>query len=485
MVFIESKILTFILYKFYTNSVNRYFKGGKNMDKMADVLGRAGAWCGQNKYLSAIKNAFQTFMPLTIAGAIGVLWSNVLVNAENGLGALWTPVMALKFLNPAFDAVNFATISCITVGITFCVAQEIGGRNLGQEKAGYFPGIVGVVSWLSITQTNHNYALVNTAKKALELTDKGELQLFTGICEDALGASGLFTGMIIAIISVELFCWLIKKDGLKIRMPETVPFGIARAFENLVPAIITVVIVALCGLTCNLISENLTGEVLYLNDVIKTSIQKPLSVIGASLPGVIIIYLASMLFWLVGIHGNNMLSAIKESLFTPLALQNMENYRTHKTVENIFTLQWLQMAGEFGGSGVTIGLVIAILIFSKREDNRAVATLSIVPGLFNINETVTFGIPMILNPILGIPFVLAPIVTITIAYILTLINFCPKAVLIAPWTTPPIIFGFVVTGANPMGALTQAILLVVSILIYTPFLIVYEKMQNRQFAKTV
>lgn len=89
MVFIESKILTFILYKFYTNSVNRYFKGGKNMDKMADVLGRAGAWCGQNKYLSAIKNAFQTFMPLTIAGAIGVLWSNVLVNAENGLGALW------------------------------------------------------------------------------------------------------------------------------------------------------------------------------------------------------------------------------------------------------------------------------------------------------------------------------------------------------------------------------------------------------------
>ena len=455
------------------------------MDKMADILGRVGAWCGQNKYLSAIKNAFQTFMPLTIAGAIGVLWSNVLVNAESGLGALWKPIMALKFLNPAFDAVNFATICCITIGITFGVAQEIGSWNLGQEKAGYFPGIVGVVSLLSITQTSHDYALVNTTTKALELTEKGELQLFAGISEDALGATGLFTGMIVAIISVELFCWLIKKNGLKIRMPETVPSGIAHAFENLIPAIITVVIVAFCGLACNLISENLTGNVLYLNDVIKTSIQKPLSAIGASLPGVIIIYLAIMLFWLVGIHGNNMLSAIKESLFTPLALQNMENYRAHKTVENIFTLQWLQMTGEFGGSGVTIGLVIAILIFSRREDNRAVATLSIVPGLFNINETVTFGIPMVLNPILGIPFVLAPIVTIVIAYVLTLMNFCPKVVLIAPWTTPPIIFGFVATGANPMGAVTQAILLVVSILVYTPFLIIYERMQNRQSAEAV
>ncbi|RGS82586.1 PTS sugar transporter subunit IIC, partial [Thomasclavelia ramosa] len=99
------------------------------MDKMADVLGRVGAWCGQNKYLSAIKNAFQTFMPLTIAGAIGVLWCNVLVNADSGLGMFWKPIMALEVINPAFAAMQFATISCITVGITFGIAQEIGEAN--------------------------------------------------------------------------------------------------------------------------------------------------------------------------------------------------------------------------------------------------------------------------------------------------------------------------------------------------------------------
>ena len=83
------------------------------MDAFADKLGRVGAWCGQNKYLNAIKNAFQNFMPATISGAVGVLWTNVLVNDSTGLGALWSPIMALKVLNPIFAAMQYATISCI------------------------------------------------------------------------------------------------------------------------------------------------------------------------------------------------------------------------------------------------------------------------------------------------------------------------------------------------------------------------------------
>ena len=220
-----------------------------------------------------------------------------------------------------------------------------------------------------------------------------------------------------------------------------------------------------------------------MNDVIKNSIQGPLGAVGASIPGVMIIYLIIMLFWLVGIHGNNMLSAVKEALFTPLALENVEAFNNGQEPKNIINMYFLQMTGEFGGSGVTIGLVISILIFGKREDNRAIATLSVVPGLFNINETVTFGIPMVLNPILGIPFVIAPIVTIIIGYILTIIGFCPVACLTVPWTTPPILFGFLATGANIMGAVTQAILVVVSTVIYAPFLLAYEKYQNKQAAE--
>ena len=183
-----------------------------------------------------------------------------------------------------------------------------------------------------------------------------------------------------------------------------------------------------------------------------------------------IIYLVIMLFWLVGIHGNNMLSAVKESIFTPLALESVEKFNRGEKTTNIINMYAIQMWGEIGGSGCTLGLVIAIFIFSKREDNKAIASLSLIPGLFEINETVTFGIP----------FVLTSIVLEIVGYVLTVIGFCPVACLTVPWTTPPIVFGFLACGANVMGAVTQAILIVVSTVIYTPFLISYEKYQNKQ-----
>lgn len=436
------------------------------MDKMADTLGRAGAWAGQNRYLSAIKNAFQSFMPLTIAGAIGVLWSNVLVNEATGLGQFFAPIMALEFLNPAFNAIVSATIGCITLGVTFGIATEIG--NSRGEK-GYFTGLLGVAGFVTVTQLAHVVAIEGSKVEGS----------FSGISMGALGATGLFTGMIVGILSVEVFCALKKVDALKIKMPETVPPGVARAFEDLIPAFIVLVFISCLGLAC----VEFTGK--YLNDVIASVIQEPLMGVGSSLPGLVIINILIMLFWLVGIHGNNMLAAVKESILTPLMLQNTKAFDDGlrgDEIPNVVNMGMQQMFAEFGGSGVTIGLVIAIFIFSRREDNRAVATLSVAPGIFNINETVTFGIPMVLNPILGIPFILAPVACIITGYFLTVIGFCPKVVLPSVWTCPPIIFGFVFTGGNIMGAVSQIIVLVLSTVIYTPFLIAYEKQQNKEAA---
>ena len=455
------------------------------MDKMADVLGRVGAWCGQNKYLSAIKNAFQTFMPLTIAGAIGVLWCNVLVNADSGLGMFWKPIMALEVINPAFAAMQFATISCITVGITFGIAQEIGEAN---GETGYFAGLLGLACWLSVTQSGWaNYALVDTAKQTLSLTADGALQTFTGVAGGALGATGLFTGMIVGVVSVEIFCALRKVEGLKLKMPETVPPGVARAFEVLIPTFLTLLVVGTIGWLVKLASGS------YLNDLIKTSVQEPLmNIIGDNVIAVMFMYVLISLFWLVGIHGNNMLAAVKEPIFKPMLYANTALFTDGKSVPltpeikahgyYTFNLGMMQMFAEWGGSGVTLGLVIAIFIFSKREDNRAIATLSIVPGLFNINETVTFGIPLVLNPILGIPFILAPALCIGLGYLLVTMKFCPPVVLEVPWTMPPILLGFLATGGNIMGAVSQIIAIAFATVIYIPFLIAYEKYQNKQAA---
>ena len=123
------------------------------MDAFAEKLGRIGAWCCQNKYLNAIKNAFQNYMPATISGAIGILWTNVLVNSSTGLGAIWEPIMALEVINPIFSAMQFATISCITIGITMLLAQEIGEAN---GETGAYPAVLGFVMWLCVTPTSND-----------------------------------------------------------------------------------------------------------------------------------------------------------------------------------------------------------------------------------------------------------------------------------------------------------------------------------------
>ena len=460
------------------------------MNAFAEKLGIIGSLCGQNKYLSAIKNAFQNFMPATIAGAIGVLWSNVLINdniingAPQGLGGLIPTVMVLKPLNDIFAAIQFATISCISIGIVMLVAQEIGQAN---GETGAFPAVLGFISWMVITP--NSYSLVNqgitladkTTKIVADILPTGAtISDFSCIGSGYMGATGLFTALIVGIVALEIFNLLRKMDGLKIKMPDQVPPGVSRAFEVLIPAFLTLLCVGFVGF----IVKSLTGS--YINDLIFNLVQEPLGkFIGNNLIAVLILFVIISLFWLVGIHGNNMVEAVNQSIFRPLLLANTAAYTSStysgpEDIPNVLNLTMLEMFGKWGGSGLTLGLVLAIFLFGKREDNRAIATLSIVPGLFNINETVTFGLPIVLNPILGIPFILAPCLSITIGYFLTVFGFCPKVVLEVPWTMPPVLMGFLATGGNIMGAISQLIAIVAVTLLYIPFLIAYEKYQNKQ-----
>ena len=465
------------------------------MDAFADKLGRVGAWCGQNKYLNAIKNAFQNFMPATISGAVGVLWTNVLVNDSTGLGALWSPIMALKVLNPIFAAMQYATISCITIGVTMLVASEIAEAN---GETGAYPAVLGFILWMMVTPTSfaakdlgasyidakgisHGFTLgqfINVTGEAAKHKITADSFSYSGIMSSYTGATGLFTGLIVAILGMELYNMFRKNDSLKIKMPEQVPPGVARAFEVLIPTCLTAIVVGAVGLVCQLA----TGA--ELNALIFNVIQKPLqTLIGDNIVAVCIMYVIIMLFWCVGIHGNNMVAAVKEPIFRPLLYANTAAYTAGNKIPYVMNLTMLQMFAEFGGSGVTIGLVIAILIFSKREDNRTIAGISIVPGLFNINETMTFGIPLVLNPILDIPFILAPVVTLVVGYLLVSSGFCPKIVLEVPWTMPPVILGFLATGGSLMGAISQLIVVAISVVVYVPFLIAYEKFQAKQAAE--
>ena len=456
------------------------------MDAFADKLGSIGAWCGQNKYLGSIKNAFQNFMPATIAGALGVLWTNVLVNDAvvngnpQGLGGVFKPIMVLEPLNSIFAAISFATISCISIGIVMLVAQEIGEAN---GESGAFPAVLGFLAWAVVTPTAHSVAglaLTDKAGKAAgTIADKiGDLvpASFSGFQADYLGATGLFTALIVGIVALEVYNLFRKMDALKIKMPDQVPPGVSRAFEVLIPTFLTLVVMGLISFACTSLAH------VYLNDLVKSLIQEPLTkIIGDNIFAVMFMYALISLFWLVGIHGNNMLAAVKEPIFRPMLYANTALFQNHATDGyHVFNLTMLQMFAEFGGSGCTIGLVIAFFIFGKRADNRAIASLSIVPGVFNINETVTFGVPLVLNPILGIPFIIVPVVCVFVGWFLVSSGFCPPIVLEVPWTMPPLLLGFLATGGSIMGAISQIIVIALSIVIYIPFVIFYERYQNKQ-----
>ena len=205
------------------------------MDAFADKLGRIGAWAGQNKYLGAIKNAFQNFMPATIAGAIGVLWTNVLITdavvngAPQGLGGLIPAVMVLEPINAVFNAIQFCSISCIAIGIVMLVAQEIGEAN---GETGAFPAILGFMCWAMVTPTAHAVtgltAYTDAAGTAVTIgtvleqagVDLAGVGTFTGFAGSYMGATGLFTSLIIGILGLEIYNFFRKREGLKIKMPE-------------------------------------------------------------------------------------------------------------------------------------------------------------------------------------------------------------------------------------------------------------------------
>ena len=131
-----------------------------------------------------------------------------------------------------------------------------------------------------------------------------------------------------------------------------------------------------------------------------------------------------------------------------------------------------------GGAGCTIGLLFAMLLASKRSDHRTIAKLSLAPGLFNINETMTFGLPIVLNPIFMIPFILTPVITATFAYFMTVIGFCGKMIYAVPWTTPPLLIAWLGSGGSIGAVITQALCVVLSFIVYLPFVFAANKQEN-------
>lgn len=425
------------------------------MGKLTEVLGNFATKVNSFRYIMVIKNAFASLIPVIITGAFGTLFSAMVFDNENGLAR----IKALSFLaelKPISSAVSYVTLSFLTIYAVFLIGIELARLN---NVKGIFPGIVAVMSYLSVNPFVYEYVNADN---------------ITVIAENVLAkqytdTKGLFLGMFVAIASIELYCWLGRQERLKLKMPDTVPTNVSESFSALFPTILTVAIIATAGF----VIKAVTG--MYAYDIIYNIVQRPLEGIVQGLPGILLLMFIAQVFWVIGIHGNQMVKPVREPLLLAAIAVNTEAFEAGKEIPNIITMPFWDMYMSMGGSGVTIGLLIAILFVSKRDDMREITKLSLAPGIFNINEPVIFGMPIMLNPILVIPFIATPLITGTIGYIATSLGFAAKAVVMVPWPMPPIVNAYLATAGDIGAVVTQIICIIVSILIYLPFVKVSNK----------
>lgn len=413
------------------------------------------------KYIMAIKQAFVLLMPVIIVGAFGVLISNMVMSPKDGL-ASFKVFSFLAEYRPIMTQINYATLGFLTIGAVFMIGLELGKIN-GHTTP--YTGLLAVICFITVVPTTYEIVLGGTGEMVTNV-----------IAKQYTDTKALFLGMIISILSVEIYCKLAKSKRLQINMPDSVPPNVASSFSALLPSIITVTLISTFGFLF-LVTFDVT-----LYDAIYIIVQKPLEGAIQSLPGVLLLMFIAQVFWVIGIHGNQMIKPLREPLLLGAIAVNMTAYENGEEIPNIITMPFWDIYMSVGGSGVTIGLLVAVFIIcKKRKDMLEIAKLSSGPGFFNINEPVVFGMPVMLNPMLAIPFIITPLITGTIGYYATYIGFAGKAVVMIPWTTPPILSAWLATGGSLGAVVTQLICIITAILIYLPFVKMCENKIDAHF----
>lgn len=279
-----------------------------------------------------------------------------------------------------------------------------------------------------------------------------------------LGGQGLFGTMVVSILAVEILRFF-KTRNLTIKMPEQVPQSVYRSFESLFPVACLILIMTLVTVVFGLDIHELIGKAIA-----------PIVKVGDSLFGVLIPIFLITFFWSFGIHGDSIVGTVARPVWEVYLAKNAEAVANGAhTLPHIAPEPFYQWFIWIGGSGATLGLVLAILVFGRSQYLRAVAKASFFPGLFNINEPVIFGMPIVLNPLLIIPFVITPIVTAILSYTVMSIGWVTPPYVLAPWTLPGPIGAFLATGGDFRAIILNVANIAISFLIYFPFMKVYDK----------
>lgn len=420
------------------------------------------------KGVGALKDGMVLTMPITLVGSLFLLLQAIPID---GYEAFMAGIFGENWQAP-LTQVSGATFDIIALVAVMGIAYSYAKSSK-----------VDPISCAVLAFANFLILIPSSTTTLVEVNGVYVEQVVGGVVPKLwAGGQGMIGAILIGLSTGAIYVWCNKK-GLKIKMPDGVPEGVSNAFSALIPGFIMMTLSALIYAIMLL----LTGETLI--EFIFTVLQIPLQNLTDTFFASIIIAFLVPFFWFFGIHGATLIGGVINPILQANALENqliLDQGVALVAGDNarIVTIQMVEIFTRMTGSGITIGLVVSAVLFAKAKQYKTLGKVALTPAIFNINEPVIFGFPIVLNPLLFVPFVLVPVIANIMIYVAIAIGFVqPFGAIMVPWTTPPIIAGFIIAGWQ--GAIMQLAIILMSIAVWYPFFlkadkIAYEKEQNAQ-----
>ena len=420
-----------------------------------------------NRYLNAIRDGFVFAMPFLIVGSFILLILNLpFTDKSNFLYMEWYDNLMKAFKGDLVQPF-YVSMGIMSLFVAYGIGYSLAGHYQLNSITG---GFLSLFSFLLVSAKVEYVPIVEAVAKSFLV----EADSYVPVMDVRfMDAKGLFVAIIFGIISIEIFRFLVKKK-LIITLPDSVPPAIAKSFELLIPVVVVIVIFQ----TINIIIQK--GLLMMIPELVM-KIFEPLLHVSDSLPSIIILLLVIHLLWFAGLHGTNIVDAIVKAITLSNLAINQAALQAGEPVTKIFAGGFFDSYVFMGGVGTTLGLAIA-MVRSKNEHIKSMGKLSIVPAVFNINEPIMFGAPVVMNPVLMIPFIGLPIINATIAWVLTKLNIIGHIVSLVPWTTPGPLAALLATNLNFGSMILSLVLIFTSYLVYIPFLKAYEISLEREEA---
>jgi PTS system cellobiose-specific IIC component len=421
------------------------------LTKLQDCLTPVATKLDREKHIIALKNGLMLVIPATIIGGIFLILASPPISATNVTG---TNIFLQFMLAWKSWANTYSSFLMLPYNLTM--------------------GLLGIYTLIGVSYFYAKECKLNTLNTSLSSlivylvvsSSYKDGNLVTAY----LGPKGIFTAIVVGLLTVEISRILIEKKWI-IRFPKEVPPMVAAPFEILVPLAVNLLL--FMGV------NGLLGLVGTSIPTLLVSVISPLLKASNSLGVMLFLVFLQRFLWFFGIHGGNVLSAVIMPLITMNVTLNAAEVAAGNAPTAIFSGYFLNI---FSNWCMLNALAVVLLVFTKSTRLKSIGKVALIPDFFNINEPMTFGIPIVANISLLIPYVVIPVFNITIAYFAATFGLIGNVYIMLPATTPAVLASFLGT-MDWRAPVLFVILCVIDVMMWTPFIKNYDKLLVDEEAK--